>query len=160
MAEESTLQKGDHVSMQGQTCIGEIVAITGKYATVAFSSIEINIPLQRLERAQIDVATQPNPAVTQPNRNALCVEVDSWATFHSSIDLHGMSVNEALRTLDRWIDRATLIGHKQLKIIHGKGKGTLRNAVRTYLQSHEQVKCMLDKHIYIENAGVTWLEVG
>jgi DNA mismatch repair protein MutS2 len=84
---------------------------------------------------------------------------DTFSTFNPEIDLHGMPVSKALSTVDRWIDKASLLGHKQLKIIHGKGMGVLRDAVRTYLQSHDQVKRVIAKHPYPGGEGVTWLEV-
>jgi hypothetical protein len=46
MEEKNELYNGDNVRMHGQECIGEVVRITARYATVAFKSVEINIPLR------------------------------------------------------------------------------------------------------------------
>jgi len=159
MEKQDELNKGDRVRMHGQECIGEIVRVTDRYATVAFQSMEVNIPLGQLEKVLPTAEARQPTFPIQPTVRILNLSSDTFATFSSEIDLHGMPVSKALSSIDRWIDKASLLGHKQLKIIHGKGMGVLRNAVRTYLQSHDQVKRVVDKHPYPGGEGVTWLEV-
>ena len=154
MEGQGELHKGDSVRMHGQESIGEIVRITHRYATVAFKSIEVSIPLSQLEKARL-----PTPSTLPIQPTTRILNVDPFSSFNPEIDLHGMPVHKALSTLDQWIDKASLLGHKQLKIIHGKGTGILRNAIRTYLQTHSQVKHVIDRHPYPGGEGVTWLEV-
>ena len=49
-------------------------------------------------------------------------------------------IQEAIEYLDIWIEKALFAGKPSLKIIHGKGSGTLRNAIREYLKKHKHVK--------------------
>jgi DNA mismatch repair protein MutS2 len=162
MEGQDELHNGDNVRMHGQECIGEVVRITARYATVAFKSMELNIPLRQLEKAQLTTQARLSNLPSQPITrviNLMNLANEEFSSFDPEIDLHGMSVSSALSALDRWIDKASLLGHKQLKIIHGKGTGTLRNAVRTYLKSHDQVKRVIDKHPYPGGEGVTWLQL-
>jgi DNA mismatch repair protein MutS2 len=159
MEGQTKLYNGDSVRMHGQECIGEVVRITARYATVAFNAMEINIPLRQLEKAQVATNAKPATLPSQPITRILNLANEEFSSFNHEIDLHGMSVSSALSTIDRWLDKASLLGHKQLKIIHGKGTGILRNAIRTYLKSHGQVKRVIDKHPYAGGEGVTWLEV-
>jgi DNA mismatch repair protein MutS2 len=159
MEEKNELYNGDNVRMHGQECIGEVVRITARYATVAFKSVEINIPLRQLEKAPLAIKARPSTFPVQPMIRVLNLANEYFFSFNPEIDLHGMSVSSALSTLDRWIDEASRLGHKQLKIIHGKGTGTLRNAIRTYLKSHDQVKRVIDRYPYVGGDGVTCLEV-
>lgn len=55
------------------------------------------------------------------------------------VDLHGLTVDEGLRELERTIDNAWASGENRLKIIHGKGTGRLRSAVWKYLREDKRV---------------------
>ena len=58
----------------------------------------------------------------------------------SSLDLRGARVEEALETLDRYLDDAALAGMGRVTIIHGLGTGALRDAVRADAGVHPLVK--------------------
>jgi DNA mismatch repair protein MutS2 len=67
----------------------------------------------------------------------------TWSTPEDvaplEIDLRGMDVDEALRTLDGGLDRAVVAGLAELRIIHGIGRGVLQAAVDRHLRGHPQV---------------------
>ena len=56
------------------------------------------------------------------------------------LDLRGMMSDEALDTVDRYLDDALLAHLKSVTIIHGKGTGALRNAVHNILRRNKNVK--------------------
>lgn len=58
----------------------------------------------------------------------------------TSLDLRGMNVEEGLMELDRYIDHALRMGISEFTVIHGKGTGVLRTAVREYLKKSKYVK--------------------
>ncbi|MGE5484884.1 MAG: endonuclease MutS2 [Ignavibacteriales bacterium] len=64
---------------------------------------------------------------------------DKARTVSTEIDLRGMTVDEALASVDKYLDDAILGGVPQVRIIHGKGTGALRNAVRDFLRKHPDV---------------------
>jgi len=69
-----------------------------------------------------------------------------------SIDLHGMTVPEALAALPVFLDRAIRADLPRVEIIHGVSGGRLRAAVRRYLAEAPAVTCAaLDDR----NPGVT-----
>ena len=55
------------------------------------------------------------------------------------IDLRGQTVEEALERLERYLDQATMAGLPWVRVIHGKGTGTLRVAVQRTLKDHPLV---------------------
>jgi DNA mismatch repair protein MutS2 len=57
----------------------------------------------------------------------------------TSIDLRGSTVDETLRRLDLYLDQAMRAGLPRARIIHGKGTGALRRAVREFLADHPLV---------------------
>jgi DNA mismatch repair protein MutS2 len=56
-----------------------------------------------------------------------------------ALDLRGRRVEDAVQELDKYLDDATLAGLTQVTVIHGKGTGALRQAVRDHLSSHPEV---------------------
>jgi DNA mismatch repair protein MutS2 len=58
----------------------------------------------------------------------------------SSLALRGQRADEALEQLDKYLDDATLAGLRQVTVIHGKGTGALRQAVREHLSQHPEVE--------------------
>ncbi len=58
----------------------------------------------------------------------------------TSLDLRGMSSDEALMEVDAFLDRAARASLTQVTIIHGKGTGVLRGAVQKHLRRCPQVK--------------------
>ena len=58
---------------------------------------------------------------------------------NSEIDLRGQRVEEALDKVDEVLNDASLDGSPQVRIVHGKGTGALRRAIREYLADHPLV---------------------
>ena len=57
-----------------------------------------------------------------------------------SVDLRGMTLDEAVMETDIYLDEAFLAGQTEVLLIHGKGTGVLRSGLRQYLKSHAHVK--------------------
>ena len=58
----------------------------------------------------------------------------------SEISLRHMHVEEALYTLDKYINDALIANLTTIRIVHGKGEGILRKAVHDYLKNHPNIK--------------------
>lgn len=56
------------------------------------------------------------------------------------VDLHRLTVEEALPKLDKYLYDAFMAGFYQVRVVHGKGTGTLRQAVRRQLAQHPLVQ--------------------
>ncbi|MDA1010370.1 MAG: endonuclease MutS2 [Chloroflexi bacterium] len=56
------------------------------------------------------------------------------------VDLRGRTIDEALPLLDEFLDHAARAGRARVRLIHGKGTGALRRAVREFASSHPLVK--------------------
>lgn len=56
-----------------------------------------------------------------------------------TIDLHGLDAEEAVRQVDQTINHAFMQREDAVKIIHGKGEGTLRAAVRDFLATQTEL---------------------
>ena len=60
------------------------------------------------------------------------------------IDLHAFLPGEVSRLLEDYLEEAVRAGFRQVRIIHGRGTGTLRQAVRTVLSRHPMVETCAD----------------
>ena len=58
----------------------------------------------------------------------------------AELDLRGMDSIEAISVLDQYLDLALRTKRSPVRIIHGKGTGAVRNAVRSYLKRSRYVK--------------------
>ena len=73
--------------------------------------------------------------------------------------LRYLTVDEALPKLERFLHEKYLAGFSQLKIIHGKGTGTLRLLVRRELGRHSLVKSFRPGESFEGGEGVTIVEL-
>lgn len=70
----------------------------------------------------------------------------------ASIDLHGKTVDEAIDALDAFMNDALLAAHAEVRIIHGRSGGRIKDAVHKHLRALPPVKSFrLDP----SNPGVT-----
>jgi DNA mismatch repair protein MutS2 len=70
------------------------------------------------------------------------------------VDLHGLSVEDAMTTVLKAIDTAILEGADRLEVVHGKGTGRLKAAVQRGLRGLPSVRSVREDPV---NAGVTWI---
>ena len=61
-------------------------------------------------------------------------------TVGPEIDLHGQDVEEALMNLDAYLDDAFLASYTEVRVVHGKGTGALRQGIQHFLRGHPHVK--------------------
>ncbi len=71
------------------------------------------------------------------------------------VHLRKLTVDEALLKLDKYLNDAFMAGFYQVRVIHGKGTGTLRQVVRKELARHPLVKSYRPGEYGEGGAGVT-----
>jgi DNA mismatch repair protein MutS2 len=123
------LRPGDTVWVKSLRAVGQLQALEDDEAEVQVGPLRARVPVRELERR-----APPPPAV----------EPASVRYTHPSVplrlDLRGQTVEEALEQLDRYLDAAALAGLPWAHIVHGKGTGALRQAVRDFLRRHPLVR--------------------
>ena len=150
------LKVGDRVFIPDANCRGEVAVIDEKSGEVSVRSgamtLKVKLKSVRLEDA---------PAKKQPQRSARRNNVTSRATreLSTEVDLRGMTVDEALLELDRFIDGAVMSGITSVTAIHGKGTGALRAAVQDHLKRHRLVKSYRLGTFGEGESGVTVIEL-
>jgi DNA mismatch repair protein MutS2 len=77
------------------------------------------------------------------------------ADFTSTIDVRGERAEEALTKVMAFTDDAIMLGIPEIKIIHGRGTGILKQMIRDYLRSQREVASVADEHIERGGDGAT-----
>jgi DNA mismatch repair protein MutS2 len=80
-------------------------------------------------------------------------------TVSDELHLRHLTLDEALPKLDKYLNDAFMAGLYQVRIIHGKGTGTLRQAVRKKLDKHPLVDFYRPAGYGEGGAGVTIVEL-
>jgi len=75
------------------------------------------------------------------------------------VHLRRLTVDEALLKLDQYLNSAFMAGLYQVRVVHGKGTGTLRQVVRKLLAQHPLVKSYRPGGYGEGGAGVTIVEL-
>ncbi|MCE5238656.1 Smr/MutS family protein, partial [bacterium] len=94
----------------------------------------------RIEAAAEDLELAEEPISEEARRLAHTMQMRKAPTFHPEIDLRGTTVDEAILTLEKYLDDAQISGATEVRIVHGKGTGALRQGIQKFLRSHRGVK--------------------
>ncbi|MFQ6099221.1 MAG: endonuclease MutS2, partial [Armatimonadota bacterium] len=68
------------------------------------------------------------------------LRLDKSLQTRAEIHLRGMTVDESIAELEKYLDDVFLSGQKCVRIVHGKGTGALRRGIHQYLRQHPHVK--------------------
>lgn len=86
------------------------------------------------------------------------IRMSKSASISTEINLIGMTVDEAIAHLDKYLDDAYIAHLPSVRIVHGKGTGALRNAVQNHLKRQRYVKSFRLGEAGEGDAGVTIAE--
>lgn len=148
---QEQLQEGDRVYIRGIPRPVEVITPPGAsgQVEVLLGTMRAKIPLYQLEKqaeqssaASRGPAITPRPGFSQPLTHGVRVErtaQPSAGRSRTELDLRGRRVEEALDEVEGLLDRAALDGVRQVRIIHGRGTGALRQAIREQLAGHPLV---------------------
>lgn len=152
---------GDNVRIKGLTSVGKVEAIDGKQATVIFGGMRTKMSISRLERVDGATLQQEQKQFQAFNYSRETREtIDKHRNqFHQELDVRGMRADEALNQVQHFIDDAILVGASQVRILHGKGNGILRQLIRQYLETVPNVTNYHDEHVQFGGAGITVVEL-
>ena len=129
------LRVGDRVYIRGVSRPVEVVSAPDQQqeVEVLIGSMKARLPVYQLDRP----ADRLHPVAEQAG--VVYRRPENKRTLSPEVNLHGYRVDEALNVIDSLLDDAALEGLTSLKIVHGKGTGALRRAIREYLTGHPLV---------------------
>lgn len=155
---DHSIRPGDPVRLSETTTVGEVEEIQGDNAVILCGNFRITTALKGLEK--ISRAQEKKLSKEQEHLQ----KKSSWS-LHSSddistrLDLRGLTGEEAISEIGRFIDRLLLNRIFTATIIHGKGSGSLRQKTASFLQQHRHVKSFRLGDWSEGGAGVTIVEL-
>ncbi len=127
-----TIALGDKVFIPQFNTIGEVVALQNKQVEVQLGAFRSTVPL-----ASVTLREKATPREQEATYSS--VKLPPVESPGMELDLRGQMTEEALLRLDQYLDQAFLARLPWVRIIHGKGTGALRQAVRQELSGHPLV---------------------
>ncbi len=122
--------------------------------------LKTKVPLTKMAAPQKQQPAKQQkyvPRRTSGGSNSFSEKVARSANME--INLLGMTVEEALMEVDKFIDNGVMSGQSMLYLIHGKGTGALRSAIHSHLRRHPNVKSYRLGNYGEGEAGVTVVEL-
>ncbi len=145
------LKAGDWVKFTDSETVGQVMEIARDNVILAMGDLRSVVKLNRVEKIS-------NKAVPKEIRKSHSPDLtESFSTFNTELDLRGRRGDEAIYEIEKYLDRAVMLGLSGLKIIHGKGDGILRKLIREYLRKYTQVSRIEDEHADRGGDGITYV---
>lgn len=147
----SEIKTGDWVKVDDSETIGQVMDITKDNVILAMGDLRSVVKRKRVHK----ITTREVPK--EIRRSYSSQISDSIAQFNPEMDVRGMRGEEAVFEIEKYLDRALMMGFSTLKIIHGKGDGILRKLIREYLKKYSQVTRIEDEHADRGGDGITYV---
>ncbi len=148
---EKEIEVGVFVKMRAGSATGKVQEINKKDAIVQMGEMRVKVKLKDLVAVGTPLDIRSTPSIVMDN-------VTKSSTFDPKVDLRGMTMFDAEKALQDFMDNAVLSSANSLRIVHGKGDGILRKVVKKKLKEYKEVK----KHFHPEHFeggdGVTVVE--
>ena len=120
---------------------------------VQFGSIKMNLPVENLE-------IRENVSNTSNQKTTVSVKtISKTRTAKTEINVIGLNVEEAIFVVDKFLDDSSLAKLQQVRIVHGKGTGKLRNGIHQFLKKNPHVKSFRLGTFGEGEMGVTVVEI-
>ncbi|HID10306.1 MAG TPA: endonuclease MutS2, partial [Candidatus Latescibacteria bacterium] len=128
--------RGELVRIRSLDAAGKVVRIRDDRgeALIQVGGVELTVPISDIERLE------PGEEVKLTPPQLLQIRLTKRASISPQINLIGCTADEAKRKLDKYLDDAFLAGLEQVRVIHGRGTGALKRAVRELLTGHPHVR--------------------
>jgi DNA mismatch repair protein MutS2 len=149
------LSVGDTVRVRSMNSRGELLSLPDARGDVEvqLGSLKLRVPAADVERLSRRQAHAPAPAITLPAREP--AEPPAL-----QLDVRGWRVDDTLPAVEKYLDDAYLAGLPFVRILHGKGTGALRQAIREQLAHHPLVRSYEAAEAREGGEGVTVVNLG
>ncbi|MCL6610563.1 MAG: endonuclease MutS2 [Peptococcaceae bacterium] len=108
--------------------------------TAGDGQVQVQVGMVRVAVPLSDLRQVPQSEPAGGETHVAGIMAAKAREISTRLDLRGMTADEALAEVEKYLDDASLAGLPRVYIVHGKGTGALRAAVQGRLKSHRRVK--------------------
>ena len=157
VSSDRLLKLGERVLVTSLKSEGIVTALSESEAEVQIGTLRVRARLSDLERKQAVASDQSSVTSNQlpVTKEQSSVVRRPVSNVGMEISLRGKLVEDGLDELDKYLEKAFSAGLPFVRIVHGKGTGRMRQAVRTALKDSPYVKSFEEAHENEGGAGVT-----
>ncbi|SDQ45032.1 endonuclease MutS2 [Virgibacillus salinus] len=151
IAAKQGLQAGDEIKLLSVNQQGTVLEKVNDNEYL----VQVGIMKVKVKRNELQLVNKKNSVVERPMATV------KGASYHvkTELDLRGQRFEDALVSLEKYIDDAILAGYPKVSIIHGKGTGALRKGVKEFTQRHPSITAARPGSQGEGGSGVTILEL-
>ncbi|MBW6395693.1 MAG: endonuclease MutS2 [Thermus sp.] len=135
------LEAGQMVEIPSLRRQGRLLELRGEEALVQVGPVKMTVKAKEL--TPLKAQETPKAIGLKPRREV------------KEVDLRGLTVEEALLEVDSALEEARALGLTTLRLLHGKGTGALRQAIREALRRDKRVETFADAPPHEGGHGVT-----
>jgi DNA mismatch repair protein MutS2 len=141
---DKPIRLGDKVRLRSLNTKGVVTSLGEEELEVQVGALRVRTRLSEVEAVRDDGGADPGIELREPSLEKRSSQGKD-ASFNApspgmELDLRGQRADDALDQLERYLDAAYLAGLPFVRIIHGKGTGKLRQAVREALGTHPHIR--------------------
>ena len=131
---------------------GTIIKVSGEEAYLQFGIMKMKIDIKDLTIPKIKEMKKGQTGISH-------IKDEKSMNIKTEIDLRGLTIEEAVSEVDKYLDDAKIAGLSSVLLIHGKGTGALRAGLQSFLKSHHFVKSSRIGDSTEGGHGVTLVEI-
>jgi DNA mismatch repair protein MutS2 len=143
---------GDWVQLRNTETTGQVLEINRGNLVLAVGDLRSVVKKERVDK----ISNKQAKKVVQTNSFSGRIS-DAITNFNAELDLRGMRGEDAIYEVEKYLDKAIMLGFPYVKIIHGKGDGILRKLIREYVRKYSQVNRVEDEHQDRGGDGISYV---
>ncbi len=151
--EQGEITVGSFALLDDGTSPVEVIEIKGKQAKIIAGNFTSFVKLSRLTKVSNKVARTAERKMTASQSSISLLE--KRTNFSPKLDVRGKRSEEIFSLIDSFMNDALMLDQAEVRILHGKGSGVLREIIRQQLKEFSFVAHFKDEHVERGGAGIT-----